>query len=197
MLAAVAAAPAAAPVLAQRAAVPEVVGRSVLGRPIVARVAGARSARTRVLVVGCIHGDEPAGKAITRRLRSVAPAPGGPRPLSEPESRAIRGLVRRLHPAVTIWYHQHARLVDDSGGDRRVERRYADLVGLPLRRFGNGLPGRITGWQNASFPSATAFVVELAAGALSPSQAARHVAAVLDAAERTRARSIAGLMPGG
>ena len=232
LLAAVLVAPQAPVVLAERAAAPEVVGRSVLGRPIVARVAGDRAARTRVLVVGCIHGDEPAGTEITRGLRSATPAPNsaiwivdevnpdgcrartrynargvdlnrnarwnwrllprpgggtpfsGPRPLSEPESRAIRGLVRRLRPAVTIWYHQHARLVDDNGSDRGVGRRYARLVGLPFRRFGDGLPGRITGWQNASYPSSTAFVVELAAGELSRAQVRRHIAAVLDAAER-------------
>jgi protein MpaA len=230
LLASVLVAPHAPAVLAERAAAPEVVGRSVLGRPIVARIAGDRAAPVRVLVVGCIHGDERAGTAITRGLRSATPAantaiwivdevnpdgcrahtrynargvdlnrnarwnwrllsrPGGglpfsgPRPLSEPESRAIRRLVRRLHPAVTIWYHQRARLVDDSGGDRRVGRRYADLVGLPFRPFGIGLPGRITGWQNASYPSTTAFVVELAAGELSRRQIRRHVEAVLDAA---------------
>jgi murein peptide amidase A len=208
------------------------VGHSVHGHPIRARVVGDPAATTRVLVVGCIHGNEKAGEAVTRRLRSVTPPAGtaiwlldeanpdgcaahtrynargvdlnrnapwhwrtlprpgggmpysGPRALSEPESRAIRRLVRRLHPAVTIWYHQHARLVDDSGGDRRIERRYAKLVGLPFRRFGTGLPGRITGWQNARFKTATAFVVELAAGRLTRGQVSHHVKAVLDAARR-------------
>lgn len=221
---------------APRAGAPLVAGHSVLGRPIRARVVGDPLAPRRVLVVGCIHGDERAGEAVTRGLRSATPPPGvaiwlvdevnpdgcrahtrynargvdlnrnarwhwrllprpgggrpfsGPRPLSEPESRAIRSLVLRLHPAVTIWYHQHARLVDDSGGDRRVEGRYARLVGLPFLRFGTGLPGRITGWQNTRFPGTTAFVVELAAGNLTRRQTARHIAAVLDAARRTRSR---------
>ena len=102
----------------------------------------------------------------------------GPRPLSEPESQAINRLVRRIRPAVTIWYHQHAALVDRSGGDVRVERRYARLVGLPLRYFGF-YPGSITGWQNASFPGSTAFVVELPPGALPGPAVARHTAAVL------------------
>ena len=70
----------------------------------------------------------------------------GPRPRSEPETRALLRLVRRVRPAITIWYHQHAALVDDSGGDRRIERRYAQLAGLPLRRYGD-LPGVFTGWR--------------------------------------------------
>src|SRR5438105_3900981 len=35
-------------------------GRSVLGRPIAATEIRARNAHTRILVVGCIHGNEPA-----------------------------------------------------------------------------------------------------------------------------------------
>lgn len=198
------------------------IGRSVQGRPIVARVVGDAHAARPVLVVGCVHGDEPAGIAITRRLRSTTPPPGvalwlvdefnpdgcaaharqnahgvdlnrnsparwrpltgpfysGPRPLSEPESRAIHRLVTRLRPAITIWYHQHAALVDDSGGDQAVERRYARIVRLPFRHFGDK-PGSITHWQNTTFPADTAFVVELPAGRLSRSAVARHANAVL------------------
>jgi protein MpaA len=200
----------------------ETVGHSVRGRPLVARVVGDRAARRSVLVVGCVHGDETAGIAITRALRAVAPPAGtalwlvdafnpdgraahtrqnargvdlnrnsprrwrrltgifdsGPRPLSEPESRAINGLVRRLRPAVTIWYHQHAALVTESGGDRAIERRYASVAGLPFRRYIRP-PGSITSWQNATFPRDTAFVVELPAGRLPARAVARHVAAVL------------------
>jgi protein MpaA len=198
------------------------VGRSVEGRPIVARVVGSAHARRRVLVVGCVHGDEPAGIAITRALRAATPPPGvalwlvdtfnpdgrrartrqnargvdlnrnspagwrrlggmfysGARPLSEPESKAIHRLVLNLRPAITLWYHQHATLVDDSGGDRAVERRYARLVGLPFRHYGTE-PGSITSWQNAAFPRATAFVVELPAGRLPSAAVARHARAVL------------------
>jgi protein MpaA len=45
------------------------IGRSVEGRPILARVVGDPRAPRRVLVVGCVHGDEPAGIAVTRSLR--------------------------------------------------------------------------------------------------------------------------------
>jgi protein MpaA len=48
-----------------------VLGRSVEGRPIVAFVGGDSSAKRQVLVVGYIHGNEPAGAAITSVLTSL------------------------------------------------------------------------------------------------------------------------------
>jgi protein MpaA len=198
----------------------------VRGRPIVARVVGDPAASRHILIVGCVHGNETAGEAITRRLRSVAPPartalwlvdefnpdgckantrqnargvdlnrnsawhwqhlehPGGTYysgtgPLSEPESQAINRLVSHLRPAVSIWYHQHASLVDDSsGGSLAIESRYARAVGLPLRNYGV-FPGSITTWQDVTYPRDTAFVVELPAGALPASSVARHVAAIM------------------
>jgi protein MpaA len=44
------------------------IGRSARGRRIVATVSGDPLAAHRVLVVGCIHGNECAGMAVTRRL---------------------------------------------------------------------------------------------------------------------------------
>jgi protein MpaA len=46
----------------------ELLGRSAHGRPIRATVVGDSGAARRVLVVGCIHGNECAGVAVTRRL---------------------------------------------------------------------------------------------------------------------------------
>jgi protein MpaA len=54
----------------------EVLGESVRGRTIRAIVVGDRAAPRRVLVVGCIHGDECAGVAVARRLEA-APPPAG------------------------------------------------------------------------------------------------------------------------
>ena len=45
------------------------IGRSVEGRPIVAWELGSRRAGRKILVVGCIHGNECAGLAITSTLR--------------------------------------------------------------------------------------------------------------------------------
>src|SRR4051794_6899789 len=49
------------------------IGRSVRGRPIIAVEVGDPDAPVRTLVVGVIHGDETAGRAITRRLQHSRP----------------------------------------------------------------------------------------------------------------------------
>jgi murein peptide amidase A len=183
-----------------------VIGRSLQGRPIAATLAGSPDAPLRVLVVGCVHGDEAAGIRVARRL-IAGPAPrrvalwvvptlnpdglaagtrgnargvdlnrnfpfdwqpldglefSGTGPLSEPESRAAARLTRRLRPDLTIWFHQPFGLVDRSGGDPAVERRYAQLTGLPLGRIPRP-PGSASSWQNRVLPAGTAFVVELPA----------------------------------
>src|SRR5690242_21836425 len=50
-------------------------GRSVDGSPVVAIETGDLDASVRVLVVGCIHGNEPAGIAIADRLTHISPPP--------------------------------------------------------------------------------------------------------------------------
>ena len=206
----------------------ESLGRSVRGRLITVLERGDPDAPIRELVVGCIHGNEPAGIGIAEQLESV-PLPGerdlwtieaanpdgvaagtrtngrgvdlnrnfpwrwrrhghpgdlhysGPRPLSEPESRLLARLILRLRPSVTIWFHQPLGVVDESGGSLAVERRFASLVGLPLRRLPR-YPGGATDWQNARFPGTTAFVVELppgTPGALADRRYARAVATFL------------------
>ena len=105
----------------------------------------------------------------------------GPRRMSEPETRIARALVRRIRPRVTIWFHQPAALVDRSGGDVTIQRRFARRTGLPLSRLGP-YPGTATGWQNRRYPGTTAFVVELPGGPLSARRADVFKRAVLDAA---------------
>jgi N-acetylmuramoyl-L-alanine amidase len=53
-----------------------VIGRSVQGRPIRAVRVGSARARVKVLVVGAVHGNEPAGRAVIDRLRRVTPPRG-------------------------------------------------------------------------------------------------------------------------
>jgi protein MpaA len=108
----------------------------------------------------------------------------GPRALSEPESRFAHSVIRRTHPSVGIWFHQHENLVDRSGGSVVIEHRYARLVGLPLRKLPR-YPGSATGWENHRIKNGTAFVVELPAGRLS----ARGVERFSDGI-RTLARSL-------
>lgn len=103
----------------------------------------------------------------------------GPRPLSEPESRLAAALIRRIEPDITIWFHQPFGVVDLSGGDGTIERRYARLVGLPVERLGR-YPGSASRWQNHAFPRSTAFVVELPGGSLSDGRARRYANAVLE-----------------
>jgi len=197
-------------------------GDSVQGREIVAvEVAGAHP-RAAVLVVGCIHGNEPAGIAIARALTYARPPNGialwilpdlnpdgvaagtrqnahgvdlnrnfparwqaqsgtfasGPHPLSEPEARIAYRLILRVHPAVSIWFHQHENLVDDSSGNRALERRFAEAVELPvhsLARYG----GSVVTWESARFPGTSPFVVELPPDSLSPAAVESFVDAVL------------------
>ena len=87
----------------------------------------------------------------------------GPRPFSEREARIARDLILRIHPKVTIWFHQHLDMVWGSGGDRRIEKTFARVSGLPYHPMPQ-LPGSATTWQNNTLKGTTAFVAELPAG---------------------------------
>jgi murein peptide amidase A len=183
-----------------------VLGRSVDGRPIVARMLLRGTARRSVLVVGSIAGDEPGGIAVTRLLASEPALAGvrlwlipdmnpdgaargtrdnadgvdlnrnfplrwrhlgtpgsrfysGPKPSSEPESRAIEAFIRRTRPTLAIWLHQPYGLVDDSQGPHWAERLLARSLDLPLERLPD-YPGSAIGWEDHLVP-ASAFDVEL------------------------------------
>jgi murein peptide amidase A len=207
------------------AALPLPVGHSVEGRVIRPVVLGHGPAP--LLVVGCIHGNEPAGLPIVHALQRAGAPPGteivvvpalnpdgclelgtrqnadgvdlnrnfpanwarigrrgsyqwsGPRPLSEPESRYFAALVRALHPAVTVFFHQHEDVVRAWGRSRATARRFAALLGgvLPYR----SMPwpyGTASNWQNHAFPGTASFVVELPAGPVPASLVPRYVRAL-------------------
>jgi murein peptide amidase A len=201
-----------------------VLGHSVRGRPIVAYERGDRSAPATV-VVGVIHGTEPAGLAVIARLRRMPVPPGvhlwlvptanpdglaagtrqnahgvdlnrnwpaawvhngrpwdgyysGPRPMSEPENRAMRAFLLRVRPKLTIWFHQPLDVVYGSDPHVAVLRRYARLSGLSYRRL-TAPRGAATRWERKRFPRSPAFVVEFAGGPISNAAALRNAKAVL------------------
>jgi protein MpaA len=103
----------------------------------------------------------------------------GPRVLSEPEARIAHQLISKLQPQITLWFHQPLGLVDRSGGDARIERRFARLTGLHLRRLPR-YHGSAATWQNNRLRGTTAFVTELPVGKLSNASAGRFAKAVRD-----------------
>lgn len=201
----------------------EDLGSSARGHPVRAIVLGDPRAERRVLVVGCIHGDECAGVAVTRRLvargaprgtalwivhnvnpdgtalrvrqngrgvdlnrnfgsewsargRRWDPEYPGPRAWSEPETRLVRRLVRRVRPDVTLWFHQPQGLVRAWGASRSIGRRYARLAGVRYRSI-RWPPGSAPNWQNRRLRQRS-FVVELPRGRLPAAAASRHARAV-------------------
>jgi protein MpaA len=217
------------------AAAPEqgkiVVGHSVKGRAIVAYERGDPAAPV-TLVVGVIHGTEPAGLAVIHDLRRMPLPPGvhlwlvptvnpdglaagtrqnahgvdlnrnwpvgwkhngvpwdgyysGPRPMSEPENRAMRDFILRVKPELTIWYHQPLDVVYGSDPHVTVLRQYARLTSWPYKRL-TAPPGAATQWERKRFPNGVHFVVEFKAGPISAATARRHAAAVIKLAQGLR-----------
>ena len=105
----------------------------------------------------------------------------GPHPLSEREARIAHALILRLHPHLTIWFHQHLDMVWASGGDRRIEKVFARVSGLPYHPMPQ-LAGSAISWQNNAVRGTTAFAAELPAGMPTAAEVHRYVQAVLVAA---------------
>jgi predicted deacylase len=182
-----------------------VIGWSAQHRPIqVLHLAGPGP---RVLVVGCIHGNECEGMVVVNALLRTHPRedlwllpdlnPDGydiRRRLNangvdlnrtfpngrQPETRVAVALIRRIHPDVTIWFHQAENRVRAWGGSEAVARRYARLSGMRYASV-NWPTGAATRWQNTALHE-KAFVVELPAESLDPWQIQAQVRAVLGVA---------------
>jgi protein MpaA len=187
----------------------QLLGRSLEGRPIRAwRIGNPRSPR-RVLVFGCVHGNECAGMRVTQLLQNltrpvdvdlwVVPDlnPDGHRRVwrgnargvdlnrdflaaTQRETRIARKLVLRLKPDATVWYHQPQSVVRAWGASREAARRYARLAREPYRSL-EWPPGSASRWQNRI--GLVSFAVELPPGDLPFAAASRHAQAVLDVTE--------------
>jgi protein MpaA len=103
----------------------------------------------------------------------------GPRPASEPETRAMMAFVRRIRPDLSIWYHQPWGAVLACRGRPRLGVEYAKLVGMRTSCRGNGLRGTAVSWEANVIPVSSAFVVEMPPGGISGRTATRQARAVL------------------
>lgn len=196
-----------------------VLGYSVQHRPIVAYELGDPHARTTAVLIGQMHGDEPAGVAIARALLTGAPVRGirlwvvpsinpdgsargtrqnahhvdlnrnwpvgwarltgsydsGPRPLSEPETRAVHRFLSRMRPSLLVSLHQPLDGVDTTDGGARdpaCRHRLARLLHLPEKplRCWSVCQGTMTRWLTATQRGA-AITVEFPAARMSPAAA--------------------------
>jgi hypothetical protein len=109
----------------------------------------------------------------------------GPRPFSERETRIARNLVERIHPQLTVWFHQPQAIVRAWGPSIPVARVYARAAHMPFRAI-HWPTGTGPNWQNHRFPGCASFVVELAAGPLSAARARLQVAGVLASSRAAR-----------
>jgi murein peptide amidase A len=176
-------------------------GRSYEGRPI--QAVHVRGDGPRVIVIGCIHGDECEGMEVTRLLARSHPAadlwlvhqlnPDGYVARTrgnahgadlnrdflaarQRETRIARKLILRLRPDVTIWFHQPQSVVRAWGRSQAMARHYARLAGVRYRSL-VWPPGSASRWQNGL--GQVSFVVELPPGELPGALARRHASAVL------------------
>lgn len=93
----------------------------------------------------------------------------GPRPASEPETRAVMRFLKKIKPRWIVSFHQPLNGVDTATKDPRFSRKVADRLNLPRKSFqcGGACHGTMTGWFNHRFKG-TALTVEYGA---SPSSA--------------------------
>ncbi len=183
------------------------IGRSVQGRPLTVQVIGdLATARRRVVVLGCVHGNECEGVPIVDAVAKSAPPAGvayvlyrhpnpdgaaadtrhnargvdlnrnsigwkrahkrgdvyypGPGALSEPESVALRDLVRSVRPTAFVTYHQAINCVDYAGRGGPWATQYARITGMPVKVL-PAYPGSTATWLGTRYPDIVSLTVEL------------------------------------
>lgn len=102
---------------------------------------------------------------------------------SEPETQAFMDLAGRLHPALTLWYHQDLHTISPSKGrDAALRRHYAQRTGLDQDPVTGGTyTGVAATWVRRAMPDTMSFIVELGP-TLSPEEAVLHATVVLEVA---------------
>ena len=85
----------------------------------------------------------------------------GPRPASEPETRAMMAFLSEVRPERVLSFHQPLLGVDTDTKDPRFARRVARILRLPTRSLdcGSVCHGTMTMWFNHRFPG-SALTVE-------------------------------------
>jgi murein peptide amidase A len=182
-------------------------GTSVLGRPLRAYRVGDRRSGVTAVLLGNMHGNEPAGVRLVNAVRKdprvagvdlwvvptmnpdgltadtrqnahgvdlnrnwahlwrpqTGPYDSGPRPFSEPETRAMRRFLNHIEPQFVVSFHQPLHGVDsDAAKNRHLLYRLARNLRLPKKplRCSGVCHGTMTGWYNAHH-SGSAITVEL------------------------------------
>ena len=184
----------------------ELIGDSTHGQPIRAFTLG--SGRPRILVVGSVHGNEPAGTVVANRLLHASAPPRGSlwivqdlNPDGHAAKRRMNGhgvdLNRNFPPATASERETKVamRLIRRLRPDvtiwfhqpQALVRAWGPSVAI-ARRYARlaGMrfrrlpwpPGSATAWQHSAFPGTRAFVVELPAGELGIREAGRYARAV-------------------
>jgi murein peptide amidase A len=174
-----------------------VLGHSTQGRPIIAFRLGAPTSETKILVVGCIHGNECAGTVIARALIATPPSgidlwvirnlnPDGFHARTRQNAHGVdlnRNFPYRWRHVGRPWDKEYSGPHPLSEPEDRIARRsIADspgASGLPLVRLRGPYPGSVTRWQNHWHPEASAFVVELPSGSPSPTAVDRYANAIV------------------
>ena len=77
----------------------------------------------------------------------------GPRPGSEPETRAMMRFLKQIRPTWIVSFHQPLHGVDTDTKNRHFSRRLSDALDLPRKSFtcGGVCHGTMTGWFNSHF----------------------------------------------
>jgi protein MpaA len=111
----------------------------------------------------------------------------GTGPASEPETAAFVAFTGRIHPELTVWYHQNLDVISPTKGrDGPLRLKYAQLTGMRMGGISGGIyHGVAGGWMVHTLPKAMSFIVELGS-TLPADQVQVHADALVAIAQMVR-----------